>query len=240
MATPSFNTSTFNFNEDLQKHDSLPPLMVGFDTETTGLNKEIGKKEKGTSRIITRQDLDEPVSYGLVVYRNGIIQPHEQHHFLVRPTKPSHPMAQAVHGWTEDELDRSYGGEFIKGMAPALHPKIGVNRMAQALAHYAKQGAVIIGANHRGYDMNVLKNTYSKYNNGAPLRTSGFDPDSTRMIDVIRHEQAVTGKPGFVSLEKLCDKYGVDPGGHKALDDARASVDVLRNQAQQVRMDRQR
>ena len=149
-------------------------------------------------------------------------------------------MAQAVHGWTEDELDRSYGGEFIKGMAPALHPKIGVNRMAQALAHYAKQGAVIIGANHRGYDMSVLKNTYSKYNNGAPLRTSGFDPDSTRMIDVIRHEQAVTGKPGFVSLEKLCDKYGVDPGGHKALDDARASVDVLRNQAQQVRMDRQR
>ena len=45
MATPSFNTSTFNFNEDLQKHDSLPPLMVGFDTETTGLNKEIGKTE---------------------------------------------------------------------------------------------------------------------------------------------------------------------------------------------------
>ena len=242
---PSFNSNTFNFNENIQRHDQTYPLMVGFDTETTGLNTTIGKKEKNSEKLITRQTLDEPVSYGLVVYRNGIIQPHEQQHFLVKPTRTISPGSIEIHKWTPEKIARSYDGEELTDeygtrYAPALDPKIGIHRIAQVLAHYQKQGAVIIGANHKNFDMNILKNTYQKYNNNNPIKTTGFDPDSARMIDVIRHEQAITGSPTYVKLEHLCDRYGVNPGNHKALDDSRAAVDVYLKQAQRVAKDRRR
>lgn len=237
------SSNAFNTPKDITIHDTVPKLMVAFDTETTGLNTKTGY-DKYRDVDVKKSDLDEPISYGLTVYRDG--KPTgEDHHFLVMPQQRISPEAEAVHGWSEDKLKASYDGHYFPMQPngfymPALHPKIGVNKIASILGDYQKQGAVFVGANHKKYDMQLLKNTYSKYNNGMPLYTSGFNPDNAKMIDVIEHDRAMD--PGFPrdhpeyrsrSLTSLCDHYGVVPGGHRALDDARASADVLLKQIEQ-------
>jgi len=236
-----FRIGSLDTPKDLTKHFEVPKLMVAFDTESTGLNTKIGY-DKYQKRDIKKEDLDEPISYGLVVYRDGVHRPEENQHFLVKPQQKINPAAQAVHGWSAENLEASHNGHYFKMepngfYMPALDPKIGVNKIANLLSDYQKQGAVIVGANHKNYDMSLLKNTYMKYNNGMPLHSSGFNPSSAKMIDVIEHDRAID--PGYPSnhpqyrsrsLTNLCQHYGVDPGGHKALDDARASADVLLKQ----------
>jgi len=76
---------------------SAPPLMVGIDTETTGLG-----------------DYDTPITYALAAYRKQ--KPAETKHFVVNARTFIQPDASWVNGWFTDDLERSYGGESLKSV----------------------------------------------------------------------------------------------------------------------------
>lgn len=236
-ANQFFEGNEFLINPKDRKHFYLPDKFVSFDLETTGLD--------------TRND--EPVSYGIAVYRNGLLVPHESHHFLVSPETRVEQKAFETHGWSNEALESSrvngtrpkdkYGNE----MDPAMDPMAGANRAAQTLANLQKQGFVMIGANHvagprnkfQGYDIPMLGSVYKKYTK-LPLETSGFDPKKMLQIDVQQHEDAVDPEsagrkredPLFRSrsLESLADHYGVTRGRHIAFDDATTTAEVLKKQ----------
>ena len=274
IAKVEWNNSVFNIPESHRLYDSVPPLMVGFDTETTGFNDP------------------EPISYGIITYRNGVKHGPTEH-FLAQPLKENgirrgtgggtsrwiEPGAVDTHGWSNDAIDLSANGdmkplddnypanemlhpeEFSKmKMAdvskryypPATHPRVAINRAVSRLAHYMKQGAVLVGANPM-YDLSVLHSTYKKYND-ADISTSGLNLGYYKdgknklrvkapVIDVISHDRTLDpslvekGHPDYRSrsLTNLAQHYGVNPGGHEALDDARASIDVYLKQVDAVR-----
>jgi hypothetical protein len=237
-----WDDSEFDRPEGERIHRVVPPLMVGFDLETTGLDVKH----------------DQPISYGFTEYRDGK-QTGVKHHFIVKPTVPIHEKASAVNGWTADKLERSHNGEIVKDFndneyAPALDPRVGVQKAASILADYQKQGAVIVGANHHKFDFPMLANTY-KTLNAFPIETTGlvpprvtdekdsrviFDPTAIKTIDVIAHdrrldpEQHASNHPLYRSrsLENLAKHYQVEPSTHIASDDARASVDVYLKQVE--------
>ena len=236
-ASQSFEGNEFLVNAKDRKHFYFPNKLVSFDVEATGLN--------------THED--EPISYGIAVYRNGLLVPHESHHFLVSPTVRIQPKAQETHGWSNESLESSrlngtrpkdmYGTEYD----PAMHPAAGVSRAAQILANLQKQGFVMIGANHvpgprnkfTGYDVPMIGSTYKRHLK-LPIETTGFDAMTMPQIDVQQHEDAIdpdsAGRgredPLFRSrkLESLAGHYGVAPGRHIAFDDAVTTAEVLKKQ----------
>jgi DNA polymerase III epsilon subunit-like protein len=220
-----WDDSEFSRPEELQKHRLVPPLMIGYDLETTGLD---------TSE-------HQPISYGISVYRNGKISPTEQHHFLVKPTCAIDPKAEAVHGWSKQKLEDSYNGHIVTDSNgtqyhPALDARVGIRKAAHILNHYIKQGGIVIGANHKKFDFDMTDKAYAKLHHGLPLISTGLDLNRVRSIDVIAHDRVIDPeKPDGSNkrsraLTKLCQHYGVPEGGHRALDDARAACDVLLSQ----------
>lgn len=236
LAKVSWDDSEFNVPEHLRIHQTIPPLMVGIDTETSGLDPSKENKNNPDPSVV------QPISYGLVVYRNGV-QHGPTQHFLVNSKVPIQPGAEKTHGWNRGRLQASYEGKYFKDKQgglylPALHPKVGINKVAETLAHFQKQGAVFVGANHKNYDIPILKNTFKVFNGGLPIETSGFNPDKAKLVDVIQHDRTLDPQnrsdPRYRprSLTALSEHYGVDPGGHRALDDARASIDVFIKQVE--------
>lgn len=184
------------------RHIDVPKLLVAFDTETTGLNQ--GRD-------------DEPVSYGLVAYRDG--KEIGRHHFVVAPSQQSTQGftrsdgtqvkgSQDVHGWDSSDLAESFKeglpkrdnhGNFLE---PALHPAAGIHRFLSTLGNYQKQGAVFLGHN-LSYDYDMLQRTHRRYANGfigtdgrltggLPITSTGFDIDAARKrtIDTMWHDVA--------------------------------------------------
>jgi len=228
-----FDNSIFERPEGERLYRSVPKLIVGFDTETTGF-----KPVK-----------EEPVSYGMVVYRHGK-KTDEHEHFLVHNGSfPNSPGATSVHHFTDEDLESSYSGNIIKDhtgniFSPALHPQVGINRFVQRLAHYQKQGAVFLGSN-LGFDHNMLEHNYARYNR-LPISSSGFDLADARKrtINTDVHEGVIEPRaikdrkhPGYKShgLEQLCSDYGVDLGRHTSMDDANAAVKVFLKQVDRVK-----
>jgi DNA polymerase III epsilon subunit-like protein len=65
---------------------------------------------------------------------------------------------------------------------------------------------------------------------GNGLDNQYFDLSLLRIIDVVEHDVAI--EPSRLErprrgLSYLCQHYGVTPGGHDALQDARAAVEVF-------------
>jgi DNA polymerase III epsilon subunit-like protein len=185
-------------------HSVLPDLLVGFDTETTGLS--------------TRED--RAISYGFYAVHT-VTGEVESHHFYVNPGIPVSPGAKSVHRIDIDELIRLHPEEVL------THEE-GLARAVQLLAEYADKKAAIVGANVVGYDIEMLKSS---------LRNSSLGPWSRHIparsitfIDVLRHQMDMDNDPSDRpkrGLAKLCAHYGVVPGGHNALEDARAAVEVF-------------
>jgi DNA polymerase III epsilon subunit-like protein len=62
------------------------------------------------------------------------------------------------------------------------------------------------------------------------LNTAYFDISLLRIIDVVDHDLAIDPSREFRprrGQDYLCRHYGVAPGGHDALSDARAAVEVF-------------
>jgi DNA polymerase-3 subunit epsilon len=204
----------------MKKHLRVPELMVGFDTETTGLD-------------VTKE---RAIAYGFGVYRFGQLTSSE--HFFVVPDRPITAGARRVHGLSEDD---------IKAKSPqfdVLSVEAGLTRAVQVLREYHRQGAWVVGANVVRFDLEMLRRSAISVL-GTPLQDADFDISLLRIIDVIEHDLVIeprnVARPSR-SLSQLCGYYGVTPGGHDALGDAIASVNVfleqvVRNNAGQMPLD---
>ena len=203
-----------------KKYLRVPELVLGFDTETTGL-------DVGTERAI---------SYGFCAYRYGQLEWSEQ--FFVVPDRPIAAAAQRVHGLSIDDI------EAMRLTGQVYSVQGGLVRAVEILRRYQDQGAFIVGANVVRFDLEMLRRSFESVF-AKSLRDESFDLGRLQIIDVIEHDLAIepsrTERPRR-GLEYLCRHYGVEPGGHEALGDARATVEVfieqvVRNNAGQVALD---
>ena len=120
-----------------KKYFAIPEVLLGFDTETTGL-------DVGCERAI---------SYGFWAYERG--RPVWSEHFYVRPDRPISPGAQRVHGVSMDELEAKYQAR------EALSVPMGLIRAVGVLREYLSRGASIVGANVTFFDIEMLRRSYA-------------------------------------------------------------------------------
>lgn len=187
------------------KHTTIPELVLGFDTETTGLSTAS----------------ERAISYGFCLYRNARLEWSEQ--FFVVPDVPISEGAQRVHGISMETLRQKYAdGE-------ALSVEMGLIRAVGVLRRHHQMGAYICGANVAHFDIDMLHRSYqSKLR--KHLKDDNLDPASLRILDVISHDVAMESRaenPRRRNLTALSQHYGVRVGGHDALNDAMAACEVF-------------
>lgn len=202
-------------NGPRRKHPILrdvPQLLLGFDTETTGL-------------AVQR---DRAISYGFAAYYFGELVWREQ--FFVRPDVPIAPAASRVHGLTVESFDE------LSTRAEVVEVATGAQRTLDYLRQFHEWGYTVVGANLWRFDLAMLWHT-SCSALGEEVHRQGFSLDTLRVVDVIEHDRALDDDPTRRrrSLTKLCDHYALTPGGHDALGDAIASVEVLKAQVNEAR-----
>ena len=200
-----------------KKYLRVPELIVGFDTETTGLDVAS----------------ERAISYGFCAYRYGTPEWSEQ--FYVLPDRPIAPAAKRVHGLSVEDIESKRDRHTV------LSVQSGLVRAVEILRRYQQQGASIVGANVVRFDLEMLRRSYESVF-GKSLADEYFDLSLLSIIDVVEHDLAIDpsreDRPRR-GLSYLCKYYGVAPGGHDALGDARATVEVfieqvIRNNAGQM------
>ena len=192
----------------VKKWTQVPELVVGFDTETTGLSV----------------NYERAVSYGFCEYRYGTLVREE--HFFVIPDRPISEGARRVHGLSLEDLEAKRATHTV------LSVEAGLTRAVEILVDYLRQGAYIVGANVARFDLEMLRRSYQSVFE-RDVADDGLALGRLRIIDVVEHDLAIeperTLRPRR-GLEQLCRHYHVTPGGHDALNDAKASVEVLKEQ----------
>ncbi len=191
-----------------RKYLRVPELIVGFDTETTGLDVAS----------------ERAISYGFCAYHYGQLQWSEQ--FFVVPDRPIAAAAQRVHGLSLESLEER------RSTHQVFSVEGGLIRAAEILRGFQDQGAHVVGANVVRFDIEMLRRSYQSVL-GKNLNDDFLDVSLLQVIDVIEHDWAIepdrTARPRR-GLEQLCLYYGIEPGGHDALSDARATVEVFLEQ----------
>jgi DNA polymerase III epsilon subunit-like protein len=189
-----------------KRYLQVPELILGFDTETTGLSVQS----------------ERAISYGFCAYRLGY--PVWSEHFYVIPDCRISAGAQRIHGLSLADLEEKRGGlEAVYGV------DAGLSRAVKILRDFHDRGAYVVGSNLGRFDLEMLRRTsISVLGNG--LDNEYFDLSLLRIIDVVEHDLAI--EPSRLErprrgLSYLCQHYGVAPGGHHALSDARAAVEVF-------------
>ena len=183
----------------------VPELVVGFDTETTGLS-------------VTN---DRAISYGLCVYQFGSLAWREE--FFVLPDRPISEGARRVHGLSVEDLRAKRATSLV------LSPEAGVARAVERLGYFQDRNAVVVGANLVRFDLEMLRRSAQSLL-GLTLEAPPLDLSLLKVVDVVEHDLAIepsrSERPRR-GLTQLCAHYGVTPGGHDASGDARASVEVF-------------
>jgi len=191
------------------KYLQVPELVVGFDTETTGLSVYS----------------DRAISYGFYACRFGV--PVWSEHFYVVPDCPISPGAQRIHGIALEDLEE-------KRVGPVYGLDAGITRAVSILRDVHQRGAYVIGSNVVNFDLEMLRRSaISRL--GTALNDEYLDLSLLRIIDVVQHDLAIEPSRENRSrrgLVQLCQHYGLAPGGHDALGDARAAVEVFCAQVQ--------
>jgi len=204
----------------VKRYTRVPELILGFDTETTGLSVAS----------------ERAISYGFCAYRFGV--PVWSEEFFVIPDRPISPGAQRVHGLSMEDLKAK------RGIDTVLSVEEGLTRAIQILRDYHDLGAYVVGSNVVRFDLEMLRRSSISVLNKA-LDDAYFDISLLRIIDIVEHDLAI--EPSRESRprrgqDQLCRHYGVVRGGHDALADARAAVEVfieqvVFNNAGQVSLD---
>jgi DNA polymerase III epsilon subunit-like protein len=201
-------TGNCNNGPVAKKYQRVPELILGFDTETTGLSVSS----------------ERAISYGFCAYRFGVPVWSEQ--FFVIPDRPISSGAKRVHGLSLDDLEAKRATEQVLSVEDGLTKAIAI------LRDYHEMGAHIVGSNVVHFDLEMLRRS-SMSVLGKELMDEEFDISLLRIIDVIDHDLAIDPSREFRPRRGqayLCRHYGVKPGGHDALQDARAAVEVFLEQ----------
>ncbi|MEU8957010.1 3'-5' exonuclease [Streptomyces sp. NPDC048518] len=173
--------------------------LAAFDTETTGVDVE-------TDRI---------VSAAVVVQQGAGTRPRITR-WLVNPGVPVPASATAIHGLTEDHLQRT-----------GRWPSPVMEEIARDLAEQSAAGRPIVVMN-APFDLTILDrelrrhraSSLSRYLEGSPLCV--IDP---RVLD----KQLDRYRKGRRTLTDLCEQYEVElSDAHDAAADAQAAMDVVR------------
>jgi DNA polymerase III epsilon subunit-like protein len=191
-----------------KKYLQVPELVLGFDTETTGLSVSS----------------ERAISYGFCAYRFGV--PVWSEHFFVIPDRPISAGAYRVHKLSLEDLEGKRGAFAVHNVEGGLSHAIRV------LRHFHQRGAYIVGSNLGRFDLEMLRRS-SMSVLGNALDTPYFDISLLRIIDVVEHDLAIEPSRALRprrGLTFLSRHYGVVPGGHDALQDARAAVEVFMEQ----------
>ena len=191
-----------------KRYQRVPELILGFDTETTGLSVSS----------------ERAISYGFCAYRFGVPVWSEQ--FFVLPDRPITAGAQRVHGLSIADLEAKRATETVYSV------EAGLTRAIQILHDYHDLGAHIVGSNVVRFDLEMLRRSSISVL-GKELNDEYFDLSLLRIIDVIDHDLAIEpsrDQRPRRGQEYLCRHYGVAQGGHDALSDARAAVEVFLEQ----------
>ena len=186
----------------------VPELIVGFDTETTGLDVRS----------------ERAISYGFCAYQFG--HPTWNEHFFVIPDCPIAPAAQRVHGLSLGDLEARRATNEVHTV------ESGLTRAVEILRDVQRRGGYVVGANVMRFDVEMLRRSYESTFHRT-LKDDGLDVSRLRVIDVIEHDLEIEPSRELRprrGLEYLCRHYGVAPGGHDALGDARATVEVFLEQ----------
>ncbi|HET8989754.1 MAG TPA: 3'-5' exonuclease [Acidimicrobiales bacterium] len=192
----------------MKRYTQVPELLLGFDTETTGLS-------------VTSE---RAIAYGFIAYRFGV--PVWEEHYYVVPDRPITPGAQRIHGLTLEDIES-------KRASDAVYPlPAGLVRAIEVLGDFHRRGAYVVGSNVCRFDLEMLRRSSISVL-GRALDDEELDLSLLRIIDVVEHDLAIEpsreARPRR-GLEHLCRHYGVRPGGHDALGDARAAVEVFLEQ----------
>ena len=201
----------------MSKNDlKLPRLLLGFDTETTGLDV----------------NSERAISYGFIAYYDN--PPSWSEHFYVIPDRPIAEPAKRVHGLSVEAIIEKKDKEIVYETVAG-----GLARAVTILREFQKLEAAVVGANVVRFDLAMLSKTFESVN-ARNLLDEGLDFAKLPIIDVIELDRSID--KDFVArprrgLEFLCKHYGIEPGGHHALGDARATVEVLLKQNKRSRPD---
>jgi DNA polymerase-3 subunit epsilon len=183
----------------------VPELVVGFDTETTGLD------------VTT----ERAISYGFCAYRYG--QPEEEEHFFVVPDRPISAGARRIHGLSVEDIEAK------RSTDPVYSLKEGLARAVEILGRYQGLNAYFVGSNLLRFDVEMLRWSYESVF-AKTTDDEGLKIPRMRIIDVVDHDLLIepsrSDRPRR-GLSYLCSHYGVKQGGHDALADARAAVEVF-------------
>ena len=191
-----------------KRYQRVPELILGFDTETTGLSVSS----------------ERAISYGFCAYRFGVPVWSEQ--FFVIPDRPISPGAKRVHGLSVEDIEAK------RESAHVFNVEQGLARAVRILRDYHELGAYVVGSNVVRFDLEMLRRSCMSVL-GMELNDAYFDISLLRIIDVVDHDLAIEPSREFRPRRGqtyLCRHYGVKPGGHDALSDARAAVEVFLEQ----------
>ena len=131
------------------------------------------------------------------------------------------------------------------GVRPVLSDgKEGLTRAIQILRDYHDLGAFVVGSNVVRFDLEMLRRSSISVLSKS-LDDAYFDMSLLRIIDIVEHDLVIEPSREFRprrGQDQLCQHYGVAQGGHDALADARAAVEVfieqvVFNNAGQVSLD---
>lgn len=191
-----------------KKFQHVPELLLGFDTETTGLS-------------VTSE---RAISYGFCAYRFGT--PIWSEEYFVIPDRAITPGARRVHGLSREALEAK------RSTAVVYTLEAGLQRAIKILSEYHELGAYVVGSNVAGFDLEMLRRSAISVL-GDALEGDDFDLSLLRVIDIVEHDLAI--EPSRAERPRrgqdhLCRHYGVKSGNHAALADARAAVEVFLEQ----------
>ncbi|CAL9636173.1 MULTISPECIES: 3'-5' exonuclease [Streptomyces] len=173
--------------------------LAAFDTETTGVDTEA----------------DRIVSAALVVQDAPGLRPRVTR-WLVNPGVPVPEAATAVHGLTEEHVQR-HG----RWPAPVMY------EIAEALAEQARAGRPLVVMN-APFDLTLLDRELRRHRAsslGRWLERTSLHVLDPRVLD--KHLDRY--RKGRRTLTDLCAHYGVElEGAHDAAADAQAALEVVR------------
>ncbi len=190
-----------------KKYYQVPELILGFDTETTGLS------------VVS----ERAISYGFCAYRFG--QPVWSEQFFVVPDRPISPGAYRVHRLSLEDIEAKRDTHAV------MDVKEGLAHATSVLRHFHERGAYVVGSNVSRFDLEMLRRSSASLF-GSELDEE-FNVSALRVIDVVEHDLAIEPSRALRprrGLTFLSRHYGVRPGGHDALEDARAAVEVFLEQ----------